>query len=346
MAMTVGSLFSGVGGFDLGFQRAGFDVRWQCEIDRQCRDVLCRRFPDVEVIHTNVCTASRHTLATVDVLCGGFPCTDLSISGRRAGLAGEKSGLFFEFARIIGELRPTIVVIENVTGLLTSDSRRDFAVVLGTLRDLGAVDIAWRVLDAQWFGVAQGRPRVFIVADFRAERAGEILALSEGLQGLPRPRRETTQAAPLISSSGPYSGSVSHALTGQTGGVSGKEAQQTVVAIRTAQTSSNGWGVNEDGVSYTLDGASSQAVAYPLVDVGMRGWSSSVDSPNLIVEEHRVRRLTPRENERLQGFEDDWTRWGASGREMADATRYRMCGNAVCVNVAEWISRRIAEVLR
>jgi hypothetical protein len=90
---TVGSLFSGVGGFDLGFIRAGFDVRWQCEIDRDARDVLCKRFPETDMIYTDVRTMPLHAVERVDVLIGGFPCQDLSVAGRRAGLDGERSGL-------------------------------------------------------------------------------------------------------------------------------------------------------------------------------------------------------------------------------------------------------------
>jgi DNA (cytosine-5)-methyltransferase 1 len=328
---------------DLGMQRAGITVRWQCEIDRQCRDVLRGQFPDVEVIHHNVLTADRATLAPVDILWGGFPCTDLSVSGRRAGLAGEHSGLFFAFARIISELRPALVVIENVVGLLTSNHRRDFAVVLRTLRDIGAVDIAWRVLDAQWFGVAQQRKRVFIVADFRAERAGEILALAEGVRGLPPPRRETPQAPAGYAANGPHSGCLSHSLSASGGGISGKEAQRTVIAFAPQSGGDVRSSVSEY-VAPTLNTSQIPAVAYTLVDVGARGWSSSVDSPNLIPTQYGVRRLTPRENERLQGLPDDFTRWGASGREMSDAARYRMTGNAVAVPVVEWIGRRITDL--
>lgn len=320
MTMTVGSLFSGVGGFDLGFHRAGFDVRWMCEIDRDCRDVLCRNFPDVDVIYTDVRTIPVHQVERVDVLIGGFPCQDVSVAGRRAGLDGERSGLFFDFCRIIGELRPTFVVMENVAGLLSSNGGRDMAVILGTLRDLGAHDIGWRVLDSQWFNVAQGRSRVFLVGDFRERRAAEILALSDGLRWGAPPRRKGGGTA-------------------------------AAYAVRCAQTSSNGWGVSEE-VAYTLDGSQGQAVAFD--------WQSGGDvrpnvrencSPSLQANQvpavyamtagAGIRRFTPREEERLMGWPDDWTRWGASGKEMSDSTRYRMAGNGVTSNVAEWIARRI-----
>ncbi|HUT56632.1 MAG TPA: DNA (cytosine-5-)-methyltransferase, partial [Phycisphaerae bacterium] len=131
----------------------------------------------------------------VDVICGGWPCQDLSVAGRRAGLIeGKRSSLFFEAMRIIKELQdagvgPTFALFENVPGLLSSNGGNDFAVVLAELANVGALDIAWRVLDSQFFGVAQRRRRVFIVADFGGECAGQILALTEGLRGYPAPRR-------------------------------------------------------------------------------------------------------------------------------------------------------------
>jgi len=133
------------------------------------------------------------------VICGGWPCQDLSVAGRRAGLIeGKRSSLFFEAMRIIKELQdagvgPTFALFENVPGLLSSNGGNDFAVVLAELANVGALDIAWRVLDSQFFGVAQRRRRVFIVADFRGERAAEILALSEGLYGHPAPSREAEE---------------------------------------------------------------------------------------------------------------------------------------------------------
>lgn len=155
--MKVGSLFSGVGGFDLAFERAGFEIAWQCEIDRHASAVLKRHWPDVRLI------GDVHDIGPgdgpIDVLVGGFPCQDLSVAGRRAGLAGERSGLFFEFARCIETLAPEWVVIENVPGLLSSNGGRDMATVVGTLGKLG-YGWAYRVLDAQYDHLAQRRERV------------------------------------------------------------------------------------------------------------------------------------------------------------------------------------------
>lgn len=190
---TFVSLFSGIGGFDLAFERAGMTCLAQVEIDKAARNVLARHFPTATRFE-DVTHVGRHNLPACDVLCGGFPCQDLSIAGNRAGLAGERSGLYFEFQRIIMELRPRYVVIENVPGLLSSNDGKDFAVVLagltGVLCDVpdggwknagiarGRADlyrIAWRVLDAQYFGVAQRRRRVFLVASLGDGSCASIL---------------------------------------------------------------------------------------------------------------------------------------------------------------------------
>jgi DNA (cytosine-5)-methyltransferase 1 len=190
--LRLGSLFAGIGGFDLGFQRAGFVTAWAVEIDPACQRVLRYHFPEAH-IEADVANVGAHNLEPVDVITFGSPCQDLSVAGKRGGFAGERSGLYFEAIRIIRELRPAVAIWENVPGALSSNSGRDFGFALDALADIGALDIGWAVLDAQWFGVAQRRRRVFVVADFRGQRAGEILALADGLSGHPAPRRETGQ---------------------------------------------------------------------------------------------------------------------------------------------------------
>jgi site-specific DNA-cytosine methylase len=173
---TVGSLFAGVGGFDLGFEAAGFEVRWQVEIDRDCISVLERHWPDTPRWR-DVSQVEPAELPPVDVVVFGSPCQDLSVAGKRAGLAGERSGLFGEAIRLIRGLRPApaLCLWENVPGALSSAGGRDFGAVLDALAESGALDLAWRVLDARYFGVPQRRRRLFVVADFGAERAGQVL---------------------------------------------------------------------------------------------------------------------------------------------------------------------------
>jgi DNA (cytosine-5)-methyltransferase 1 len=160
--LTFGSLFTGIGGFDLGFERAGMTCKWQVEIDEKCQGVLSRRWPNVEK-HRDVKAVGKHNLTAVDIICGGFPCQDLSVAGKRTGLAGERSGLWHEFARVVRELEPRWVVVENVAGLLSNNSGRDFGTIL---RDLAACgyDAEWDVLPAAAFGAPHVRERVFLVA--------------------------------------------------------------------------------------------------------------------------------------------------------------------------------------
>ena len=134
--MTVGSLFSGIGGLELGLERAGMEVVWQVELDKQARSVLRRHWPEVS-IYEDVRDVGRSNLDGVDLICGGFPCQDVSVAGKREGLAGERSGLWWEFHRIIGELARAWCLIENVPGLLSSNDGRDMAVIGGGMGELG-----------------------------------------------------------------------------------------------------------------------------------------------------------------------------------------------------------------
>jgi DNA (cytosine-5)-methyltransferase 1 len=157
MSLTVGSLFAGIGGFDLGLERAGMTVKWQVEIDPFCRRVLKKHWPDVRC-YEDVRTVGDD-LEYVDVLCAGFPCQDVSSSGDKRGLDGERSGLFFEVVRLVRLLRPGCVLLENVADLLVRGMGR----VLGELAALG-YDAEWECLPAAAFGLPQPRWRVLIVA--------------------------------------------------------------------------------------------------------------------------------------------------------------------------------------
>jgi len=172
MNPTFGSLFAGVGGFDLGFENAGFDCKFQVEWDDNCQQTLAHHWPNVPR-WGDVSEVNGADLPPVDVITYGFPCQDLSVAGKRAGLNGERSNLFFEAVRIIQEMRqatnglyPTFAVAENVAGLLNADKGDAMARVLDTLAEAGALVIEWCLLDAQWFGVPQRRRRVFVTACF------------------------------------------------------------------------------------------------------------------------------------------------------------------------------------
>ncbi len=209
--LTVGSLFSGIGGFDLGLERAGMRTVWFCEQDEFCQRVLARHWPGVpchpdvralvgepEINGRGPRRAGRLDPADtgeqqpngalrlpvpvsyVDVLCGGFPCQDLSVAGRGAGIDGERSGLWAEYARLIGELRPRYVIVENVAALLG----RGLGRVLGDLAACG-YDAEWDCIPASAVGAPHRRDRVWVVAYPNGGRTHRAGALHEGREESP-----------------------------------------------------------------------------------------------------------------------------------------------------------------
>lgn len=447
------SLFSGIGGFDLGFERAGMTCVAQVERDNHASAVLARHYPTVQRFK-DVRDVGRHNLPAADLICGGFPCQDVSVAGNRAGLAGKRSGLWFEFRRIIGELAPRFVVIENVPGLLSSNDGLDFAVILQGLVEL-RYSVCWRILDAQHFGLAQRRKRVFIVASLGSGAAAEILLESYGGErnsearddagegiaatvsasapsrrnggsrpadghfitgtlaasgaGTARTGNQRTEAEMLVidlqqvtnkdnrtrvsavagtlsTSSDPVTfafqrsdaytdssvastlasrdyksardlvveaidvrnlvsnGDISATLQAKESGGYSLNYQNPIV-IRIDNTTGHGSGVLEDGTTHTL-GGSSDAIAFDWrasanssrvqpVRQGQYSGALQASKQDAVMVQSGVRRLTPTECERLQGFDDGWT----AGQ--SDTQRYKQLGNAVAVNVAEWIGRRL-----
>ena len=205
--LTCGSLFDGIGCFSLAFARAGWNLRWTCEIDEDCRRVTAARFPGVKQ-YADVRDVGRSNLEPVDAVFGGFPCQDLSVAGKRAGLAGGRSGLWSEFRRVLAELAPRWCLIENVPGLRSSwsgdtpgslgidpgpgremvlEERSDLDVVTAGLGELGYW-WSFASLDAQYYGLAQRRERVFIVGrlgDVRRLRGKKPRDDARRLRGLP-----------------------------------------------------------------------------------------------------------------------------------------------------------------
>ena len=173
--MRVGSLFAGIGGFDLGFQRAGYDIAWQVEIDAYCNQVLSKHWPRVPR-YGDIRAIDWTTVPPVDVVCGGFPCQPHSVAGRRQASDDDRD-LWPEVVRCLRTVRPRWFVGENVPGLLSSDAGRFFG---GVLRDLAACgfDVEWDCLPASAVGAPHRRDRVWIVAHARG--AGRIPATGWG----------------------------------------------------------------------------------------------------------------------------------------------------------------------
>jgi len=514
------SLFAGVGGFDLGMEQAGHECVAQVEWDKNAAGVLKHRWPNVPLF-CDVSKVSADDLPDADFITYGFPCQDLSVAGKREGLDGKRSGLFYEATRLIRELRSRgcglrFAVAENVGGLLSADDGVALARCIRELLDSGACETGWRVLDSQYFGVAQRRKRVFIISDFGGESCDQILAITESLPGYPAPSREAGKgtagdagAGFTASSFGGYEQGcgtlrsqggdwqkvsfASDCLGGDgdelgyecsictldytecgcpgptqdgyeykefNGELYARVGEQKAIPIHDMATrhagkrgeksdgKGNGLGVGQEGdpsptltkgdhhavvswngdttpkasedVSVTLrsqQGGEGVGVAFQKSELRLKdkielkqisptlkaetkqgdtevnvlqgkegvevahsfyptagrefplekelsltvkcGSSLGIPSPPGVLKENlTVRRLTPIECERLQGFPDNWTsekmeltlegnEWKATGKvvKQADGPRYKAMGNAVTVNVAEWIGKQIGKVL-
>lgn len=367
------SLFSGVGGLEVGLERAGMRSVYQCEIEAVCRDVLERHWPGLPRWDDVRTLTGREILSRVDaadVVAWGSPCQDLSVAGHRAGLGGDRSSLFFEGMRIIREMRevsdgryPAVTIWENVAGALTSNRGADFGRVLNEMAEAGALVIEWRLLDAQFFGVPQRRRRVFVVAVFDpacAERCADpILSVRQGLH------RDTAA-----------SGSQGEAVAGATAVGAGAANRQGSGGVISFPTNFGSYAQATEEVAQSMavkagppsvcapsDPIVLDRAAYNQGDNALWDFvvSEKPPTPSLVAKgplavgqdvvmfenwyRMAVRRLTPVECERLMGWADDWTRWRADGREVPDTTRYKMCGNGVASPCTEWIGGLLMPLL-
>jgi len=232
--MNVLSLFSGVGGFDLGLENAGMKTIYQCEWDKHANTILERHWPMVPRWGDISTLTAKEILShgtPPDVVAWGSPCQDLSVAGKRAGLEGERSGLFHEGIRIINELRketnneyPKISIWENVAGALSSNRGADFGVILDEMAKAGAMVIEWALLDAQHFGIPQRRRRVFCIAIFNSATASNcpspLLPLSESLprdtaKGKPKRESAASETSESLGASGQWwdGGDIADAIT-------------------------------------------------------------------------------------------------------------------------------------
>lgn len=220
LSYAVASFFSGIGGLDLGLERSGFKVRFQCEVKPFCREILRQHWPDLP-LEEDIRKLDGSEIPQADVWAAGFPCQDLSLArmGPRSGLRGAQSGLFHDFMRLVRRHTPRAIVLENVHGLLSSHGGRDFTIVLQALDELG-YGVAWRVLNSKDFGVPQQRRRVYIVAMHRDPRGpGEVLFEPQcGDWHLKKNRQDEEKSASLFQTiigntrKGPLVKSIAHCI--------------------------------------------------------------------------------------------------------------------------------------
>ena len=348
------SAFSGVGGADIGLAAAGWRCVGACEIDQWRRGVFMRHHPNVPV-GTDI--REWQTDERPLLLWGSPPCQDFSVAGRRVGISGGRGALMWEFIRVADEVvQPgRWIALEQVPGLLSSHGGRDFAAILGALADIGFRDLAYRILDSQFFGVPQRRRRVFIVARRAGgERAAEVLDLADGGSRDIAARQEArTGAAGSVA----YGAGSARRLA-RHGAARPDAGTEDFVVVSALTKSGVGAGGGPDdnaaqaghlvpiGLHTTQYKIQERQVASTVTSklAKCSGGPSGDEHHNLVADSSGIRRLTPRECERLQGWPDDYTRWDINGRESSDAKRYAAIGDGVTAPVAEWIGRRLRDV--
>ena len=361
-------LFAGIGGFRLAFEREGFKCVGFCEIDKKARE-LYRAYYDTtgEVEYEDARKINPADLPDFDVLCAGFPCQSFSIAGKRRGFEDTRGTLFFEIARITEVKRPTHLLLENVKGLLSHDGGRTFEVVLKTLDDLG-YDAEWEVLNSKDFGVPQHRERVFIVGHLRGKSRPQVFPITEADKVYYRPPKTKEKI---------YTDSnLAKTLTArQYGNWNGTYVYDpynknfrngTVGTLRTNGSNGNSWilmgniypSQGQAGKVYNVDGIGPSLTTGDPPKVGFINKDSQgcriygTDGPfttlltkgsgnNLILTEKlKIRRLTPLECFRLQGFPDD-IYYKARELGIADIHLYRFTGNSITVPVVQTIARKL-----
>jgi DNA (cytosine-5)-methyltransferase 1 len=291
------SFFAGVGGFDLAFEEHGFSPAFYCENNDFCRSVLKRHWPTVANA-VDIRQIDAKGIPTAEVWTAGFPCQDLSLArtphGTRSGLKGSQSGLFFTFLELVAVHKPPVVLLENVAGLLNSHKGADFKALVASLTKLGYA-VAWRVLNARYFGAPQSRPRVFLCAWHGSPAKAVTVLFEEEISAKPKDERRGFMLG-------------SKCLTS---------------------------GISVPQVSFCISATSGRHTGLD--------WARSY-----VTYANKVRRLTPLECERLQGFPDNWTTpdkdYVVPIRGL-ETNRYHAIGNAVCVPVVKWIAGRISSNL-
>lgn len=412
--MIYGSVCSGIEAASCAWNPLGWKAAFLSEIEPFPRAVLAHHYPETP-LHGDFTTIKANDYAAIDLLVGGTPCQSFSVAGLRKGLDDPRGNLMLEFGALAQRLTPRWIVWENVPGVLSSNGGRDFGTFLGMLAELG-YGFAYRVLDAQYFGVAQRRRRVFVVGylgDWR--RAAAVLFEQDCMRGNPAPSREAgkdvagtisarTQGGGGLGSDFEMAGgtvpTIAHSLRGEgfdasedgtgrgtplvpvsfvlqhaqigrkdSAGPQGKGWQEEcsftldsrpcadavvfdTTQITSAANRSNpkpgdpchtlSKGAHAPAVSVSLRGREGGATAELGDEVGncLRASGGGGDKAHVLATS-AVRRLTPVECERLQGFRDDYTLVTVRGKPAADGPRYKALGNSMAVPVIAWLGRRI-----
>ena len=377
-------LFSGIGGFHLGFEKAGFEVNsYFSEVDKYAIDVYKNNFKNSNYVGS-VTDVRGTQLPKIDAITFGSPCQDFSLAGKRKGMGGQRSSLITEAIRLIDECRPRFFIWENVKGTFSSNNGEDFWAIIKAFTNLRGYRLEWQLLNTKWF-LPQNRERIYLVGYLGDGCSGQVFPIRESSKQTNELQGQQTNTCCLTTRYG-ADGNGSYLIE--------RKLNAQKVEIGTLRTHNDGKGfrkikdgdcptiparAREDGsgqpiikinsatskgrvgkgVAQTLDTMCSQAVIGAMrgrynkdnkteqqIEINKNGTSNTltaVTKDNLVLN-NKIRRLTPIECERLQGFPDNWTQYGESGK-ISDTQRYKMCGNAVTVDVVEAVASNIINTI-
>jgi len=382
-------LFSGIGGFHLGFEKAGYKVNsFFSEIDKHSIAVYKNKFKNSKYVGS-VQNVRGSDLPKIDLLSFGSPCVDFSVAGKREGLGGKKSSLILEAFRLIGECRPRVFIWENVKGTFSSNSGEDFASILQSFANIGGYRLEWQLLNTSWFPrTPQNRERIYLVgystktkrswrgvfpigeesqypknsqptqgdkaiipndngqvqvADYRNDEGLRIRSNGDSptLSARRHSEKDISTMPPLI---------INPKIVSYTRDAKGKVTNRTLKDQANTIHSSVGGGGNTDQFVQPVQlGQSSQTFAHKSGTIigkeNQDAFTIRSSNPNgvSLSEKARIRRLTPIECERLQGFPDNHTEYGDYDGEVvkvSNTQRYKQCGNAVTVDVVQAVAEK------
>lgn len=345
-------LFSGIGGFHLGFERAGYKVNsFFSEIDPHAIAVYRHKFPKSTYVGS-VTDVRGAELPTIDLITFGSPCQDFSLAGKRKGMDGDRSSLILEAIRLIGECRPRVFVWENVKGTFSSNSGEDFAAILQAFANIGGYRLEWQLLNTSWF-LPQNRERIYLVG-YSATTGGDWRGVFPiGEDGRTTASAEVKQIGTKLDSNGGTQPYQQDRVYDADGIVPALNRGKSDLIIKESVVEPN----------YKYEAANELVRRNNLIEGEIKGLDFYNQSardviPTLTDPKHnsqglfdgyRIRRLTPIECERLQGFPDDHTAYGNYDGEvkpMSNTQRYKQCGNAVTVDVVQAVAERVKPLFK
>jgi len=362
--MKIIDLFSGIGGFSLGFQRAGyqFTEHYFSEIDKSAIANYKKNFPNAKYIG-DITSVHGGDFTEIDIITFGSPCQDFSLAGRREGLKGNKSSLIKKAIALIADIRPSVFIWENVKGAFSSNAGADFWAILQAFANIGGYRLEWQLLNTSWL-LPQNRERIYLIGHLTGRSVPRVFPIGEN-DFVPTTKSKSqsqTQISGTIKANGNMNQDDTYIIPKKAGTLTGGgksgglHSDMTVIQINPS-TESNGRQpyqqnrvYDERGVSPALTRNNSDFI----IKQRSRGKNKGADlticptiSSNAFQENNLlggIRRLTEIECERLQGFPDNWTQYGnydGTIKPIAKTQRYKLIGNAVTVDIVELIAKRL-----